>query len=61
MDFKPLATTIVNNIGGKDNVIPLNLPTAISEEFARLILTEFSIPENIPIGHRRGDYFYMTF
>ena len=29
--------------GGKDNVIPLNLPAAISEEFARLILTEFSM------------------
>lgn len=29
--------------GGKDNVIPLNLPSAISEEFARLILTEFSM------------------
>lgn len=29
--------------GGKSNVIPLNLPAAISEEFARLILTEFSI------------------
>lgn len=32
--------------GGKDNVIPLNLPSAISEEFARLILTEFSIEDN---------------
>ncbi len=29
--------------GGKENVIPLNLPSAISEEFARLILTEFEI------------------
>ena len=29
--------------GGEDNVIPLNLPAAISEEFARLILTEFSM------------------
>lgn len=29
--------------GGKENVIPLNLPAAISEEFARLILTEFDI------------------
>ena len=29
--------------GGENNVIPLNLPAAISEEFARLILTEFEL------------------
>lgn len=39
--------------GGKANVIPLNLPAAISEEMARLILTEFKIEIT---GSPRADY-----
>ena len=39
--------------GGKADVIPLNLPAAIAEEMARLILTEFSIEVS---GSARGDY-----
>ncbi len=39
--------------GGKADVIPLNLPAAISEEMARLILTEFKIEVT---GSARGDF-----
>ncbi len=39
--------------GGDAGVIPLNLPAAISEEMARLVLTEFSIKLT---GSARADY-----
>lgn len=39
--------------GGPSQVIPLNLPAAISEEMARLILTEFKIELT---GSARADY-----
>lgn len=39
--------------GGNANVIPLNLPAAISEELARLILTEFKIEIT---GSARADF-----
>ena len=39
--------------GGDAGVIPLNLPAAISEEMARLVLTEFSIELT---GSARADY-----
>lgn len=39
--------------GGEADIIPLNLPAAISEEMARLILTEFQIKVS---GSARGDY-----
>ena len=40
-------------VGGKDKIISLNLPAAISEEMARLILTEFSISVG---GSARADF-----
>lgn len=46
----------VNNppwVGGDANVVPLNLPAAISEEMARLVLTEFSVELT---GSARADY-----
>lgn len=39
--------------GGPANVIPLNLPAAISEEMARLVMTEFSLEVT---GSARADY-----
>ena len=39
--------------GGDSDVIPLNLPAAISEELARLILTEFKIEIT---GSARADF-----
>lgn len=39
--------------GGDAGVIPLNLPAAISEEMARLVLTEFNIELT---GSARADY-----
>lgn len=39
--------------GGPAEIIPLNLPAAIAEEMARLILTEFEIKVS---GSARGDY-----
>lgn len=39
--------------GGEADVIPLNLPAAISEEMARLILTEFQMEVS---GSARGDF-----
>ena len=39
--------------GGKDGILTLNLPSAISEEMARLILTEFNIEVG---GSPRADY-----
>ncbi len=40
-------------IGGKENIRSLNLPAAISEEFARLILTEFELKVE---GSPRADF-----
>lgn len=39
--------------GGKDGILTLNLPSAISEEMARLILTEFNMEVG---GSPRADY-----
>ncbi|MCD8206445.1 MAG: hypothetical protein LUD72_00755, partial [Bacteroidales bacterium] len=41
-------------IGGDDHVVPLNLPAAISEEMARLILTEFEF--NVSGENERAEF-----